>query len=69
MRARNLGELDDVIRAMLAHDGPVIADICVDEAENCFPMIPSGAAHNEMILGPDQNEQARRITDEGLMLV
>ena len=69
MRARNLGELDDVIRAMLAHDGPVIADICVDEYENCFPMIPSGAAHNEMILGPDQNDQAARITDEGMMLV
>ncbi len=69
MRATRLGELDDVIRAMLAHDGPVIADICVDEHENCFPMIPSGAAHNEMILGPDQNEQAARITDEGLMLV
>ena len=69
MRATRLGELDDVIRAMLAHEGPVIADICVDETENCFPMIPSGAAHNEMILGPDQNEQAARITDEGLMLV
>ena len=69
MRARRLGELDDVIRAMLAHDGPVIADICVDETENCFPMIPSGAAHNEMILGPDQNAQATAITDEGLMLV
>ncbi len=69
MRAGNLGELDDVIRRMLAHDGPVIADICVDEAENCYPMIPSGAAHNEMILGPEQSEQAARITDEGLMLV
>ena len=69
MRATNLGELDDVIRRMLAHDGPVIADICVDESENCYPMIPSGAAHNEMILGPEQSEQAARITDEGLMLV
>ncbi len=69
MRAANLGELDDVITRMLAHPGPVIADICVDEAENCYPMIPSGAAHNEMILGPEQSEQAARITDEGLMLV
>ncbi|WP_239479341.1 acetolactate synthase 3 large subunit [Lichenicola cladoniae] len=69
MRATNLGELDDVIRRMLAHDGPVIADICVDEHENCYPMIPSGAAHNQMILGPDQSQQAARITDEGLMLV
>jgi acetolactate synthase-1/2/3 large subunit len=54
---------------MLAHDGPVIADICVDQKENCYPMIPSGAAHNEMILGPEQSGQAGRITDEGLMLV
>ncbi len=69
MRAAHLGELDDVIRRMLAHDGPVVADICVDEAENCYPMIPSGAAHNEMILGPEQSEQAARITVEGLMLV
>ncbi|MGI4745350.1 MAG: acetolactate synthase 3 large subunit [Janthinobacterium lividum] len=69
MRATNLGELDDVIRRMLAHDGPVVADICVDEHENCYPMIPSGAAHNQMILGPDQSQQAARITDEGLMLV
>ncbi len=69
MRAAKLGELDEVIRRMLAHDGPVIADIRVDEAENCYPMIPSGAAHNEMILGPEQSEQAARITDEGLMLV
>ncbi len=69
MRVTRLGELDDVIRAMLAHDGPVIADICVDEHENCFPMIPSGAAHNEMILGPDQSGQVAGITDEGLMLV
>jgi acetolactate synthase-1/2/3 large subunit len=68
-RATNVGELDDVIRAMLAHDGPVVADICVDQNENCYPMIPSGAAHNEMILGDAQSEQAARITDEGLMLV
>ena len=69
MRATCVGELDDVIARMLAHDGPVIADICVDEHENCYPMIPSGAAHNEMILGPEQSEQAARITNEGLMLV
>jgi acetolactate synthase-1/2/3 large subunit len=69
MRATRMGELDDVIRAMLAHDGPVVADICVDQMENCYPMIPSGAAHNEMILGEAQSDQAARITDEGLMLV
>ncbi|MCQ8277983.1 biosynthetic-type acetolactate synthase large subunit [Acetobacteraceae bacterium KSS8] len=69
MRATCMGELDDVIRAMLAHDGPVVADICVAQDENCYPMIPSGAAHNEMILGEAQAGQAAKITDEGLMLV
>ena len=48
----------DVIREMIAIDGPVIADICVDQKENCFPMIPSGAAHNEMILGPEHGTSA-----------
>ena len=43
---------------MLASTGPVIADIAVDQKENCFPMIPSGAAHNDMILGPE-HEGAR----------
>jgi len=69
LRARNLGELDGVIREMLAIDGPVIADIAVDQKENCFPMIPSGAAHNEMILGPEHSGRAASITDEGMMLV
>jgi acetolactate synthase-1/2/3 large subunit len=69
LRATNLGELDPVIHEMLAHPGPVIADICVAKDENCFPMIPSGAAHNEMILGPDQEKNARAVTDEGKVLV
>jgi acetolactate synthase-1/2/3 large subunit len=54
---------------MLAIPGPVIADIAVDQKENCFPMIPSGAAHNEMILGPGHSQHAASITDEGMMLV
>ncbi|MEJ5155554.1 biosynthetic-type acetolactate synthase large subunit [Gluconobacter wancherniae] len=69
MRATNVGELDDVIRSMLAHDGPVVADICVAENENCYPMIPSGAAHNQMLLGPDQDSEAAGLTEEGMMLV
>ncbi len=54
---------------MLATPGPVIADICVEQKESCYPMIPSGAAHNEMILGPEQEGRAAGLTDEGLMLV
>jgi acetolactate synthase-1/2/3 large subunit len=69
LRAKTLGDLDRVIERMLAEPGPVIADICVDRAENCFPMIPSGAAHNEMILGPGHAGHAASITDEGMMLV
>ncbi len=69
LRAKTVDELDDVIREMLATDRTVIADIAVDQKENCFPMIPSGAAHNEMILGPDQESRAAGITDEGLVLV
>ncbi len=69
LRANCMGELDDVIRTMLATSGPVIADIRVDRFENCYPMIPSGAAHNEMILGPEHAGRTASITDEGLMLV
>jgi acetolactate synthase-1/2/3 large subunit len=74
MRATSIDELDDVIRAMIAEPRAVIAEICVDETENCFPMIPSGAAHNDMILGPEhgtalQNGRAAGLTDEGLVLV
>ena len=69
LRATCLGELDGVIAEMLAHPGPVIADICVDQKENVFPMIPSGAAHNEMILGAEHQGHTASITDEGMMLV
>jgi acetolactate synthase I/II/III large subunit len=48
------GDLDAGIAAMLAHDGPVFVDCRVAKLANCFPMIPSGAAHTDMLLGPDQ---------------
>ena len=44
-------DLDDAIMEMINHDGPVIFDCLVEKHENCFPMIPSGKAHNEMLLG------------------
>lgn len=69
MRATSADDLDRVIREMIAIDRPVIADIAVDQKENCFPMIPSGAAHNEMILGPEHQDRTAGITDEGMMLV
>ncbi|MBI4182858.1 MAG: acetolactate synthase 3 large subunit [Proteobacteria bacterium] len=68
LRATKPEELDGVIAEMLATDRPVIADIVVDPAENCFPMIPSGAAHNEMLLGPgDESESSGK--EEGMVLV
>jgi acetolactate synthase-1/2/3 large subunit len=66
LRATSVEQLDDVIIRMLDCDGPVIADIAVDQKENCFPMIPSGAAHNEMILGKITGDE---IGEAGKMLV
>ncbi|HYZ42924.1 MAG TPA: acetolactate synthase 3 large subunit, partial [Stellaceae bacterium] len=59
---------DDAICEMLAADGAVILDVAVDPAENCFPMIPSGAAHNEMLLGPE-DEAEKPASEEGMVLV
>ena len=69
MRAQSVDQLDDLIHAMLDCPTAVIADIAVDPRENCFPMIPSGAAHNEMILGPEHESSGAIITDAGMALV
>ncbi|HET6606812.1 MAG TPA: acetolactate synthase 3 large subunit [Rhodopila sp.] len=69
MRAESIDQLDDVINAMLDCPKAVIADIAVDQAENCFPMIPSGAAHNEMLLGPEHEASSVGVTDAGMVLV
>ncbi|MEM7269416.1 MAG: acetolactate synthase 3 large subunit [Pseudomonadota bacterium] len=60
-------DLDDAIKEMLAYDGPVIFDCLVEKHENCFPMIPSGQAHNEMLLGEAETQGA--IGDKGAVLV
>jgi acetolactate synthase-1/2/3 large subunit len=67
-RVEHPAELDDAIREMLAIDRAVILDVAVDPTENCFPMIPSGAAHNEMLLGPD-DETEKPVSEEGMVLV
>ncbi len=61
--------LDDAIQAMIDHDGPVIFDCRVTKDENCFPMIPSGAAHNEMLLGDDGQDLGTAIDEKGRQLV
>ena len=68
LRASSADELDNVIAEMLATDGPVIADIRVEKEENCFPMIPSGAAHHEMLLGPE-DKASKAVSEEGKVLV
>jgi len=60
-------DLDDAIMEMLEHDGPVIFDCLVEKHENCFPMIPSGAPHNEMLLGEAETQGA--IGTKGAVLV
>jgi acetolactate synthase-1/2/3 large subunit len=66
LRADKPAELDDKIQEMIAVNKPVLFDVRVDPTENCYPMIPSGAAHNEMLLSPDDGGQ---ISDAGKMLV
>ena len=66
LRAEKPAELDDKIREMIAVKRPVLFDCRVDPAENCYPMIPSGAAHNEMLLSPDDGGE---ISEAGKMLV
>ena len=68
LRATKPSEVDDVIGEMIAVNRPVIVDIAVDQKENCFPMIPSGAAHNEMLFGPD-DEAGKPVSEEGMVLV
>ena len=63
----NPKKLDDAIIEMLDHDGPVIFDCLVEKHENCFPMIPSGKAHNEMLMGDDKTEDA--IDSTGAVMV
>jgi acetolactate synthase-1/2/3 large subunit len=69
LRVSAPGDVDRVIKEMLAIDGPVIVDVVVDQLENCFPMIPSGAAHNEMLLGPDDKTASGPVSEEGMVLV
>ena len=67
IRANKPDELDEKITEMLSLDKPVIFDCVVDKIENCYPMIPSGKAHNQMLLGKKDEED--EISDEGKVLV
>jgi len=67
LRVDDVSSLDATIDEMINTNGPVIADIRVEKEENCFPMIPSGAAHNEMILSSD--DKGADTSESGLALV
>ncbi|MEM8789032.1 MAG: acetolactate synthase 3 large subunit [Pseudomonadota bacterium] len=67
IKCNDPADLDDAIAEMLAYDGPVIFDCLVEKHENCFPMIPSGKAHNEMLLGDAATTDA--IDASGAVLV
>jgi acetolactate synthase-1/2/3 large subunit len=69
IRCERPDELDDKIREMIEVKKPVIFDCVVDPTENCFPMIPSGRAHNEMLLGGAAVKIEDAVTAEGKMLV
>ena len=62
-------ELDDAIEEMISFDGPVIFDCVVERDENCFPMIPSGEPHNQMILGESSALEETRVGESGAVLV
>jgi acetolactate synthase I/II/III large subunit len=69
IRCEHPGELDEKIREMIDVKKPVIFDCVVDPTENCYPMIPSGRAHNEMLLGDAATRVEDAVTEEGKMLV
>ncbi len=71
IRCDKPGELDAAIDEMIAYKGPVIFDCRVSALANCFPMIPSGKAHNEMIMGEDVSDEtvATAIDAAGKQLV
>jgi len=66
IRANKPDELDGKIAEMLSVNKPVIFDCVVDKIENCYPMIPSGKPHNQMLLGASEEEE---ISEEGKVLV
>ena len=68
LRATKPNELDGMIEEMIKVNKPVIFDVWVDQKENCFPMIPSGSTHDQMLLGPD-DEVDENNSEEGMVLV
>ena len=64
-----LADLDAAIAEMIETPNMVVFDCCIDKTENCLPMIPSGKAHNEMLLPGDDEAIETAINAAGKMLV
>ena len=71
IRTNKPGDLDDAIKEMINVDKPVLFDCRVADLANCFPMIPSGKAHNEMLLPDEATDEvvANAIDSKGKALV
>ena len=68
LKATKSSEIDGAIKDMVKIKKSVLLDMVVDQKENCFPMIPAGAAHNEILLGPE-DETEDKVNEEGMVLV
>ncbi|SNB64841.1 acetolactate synthase, large subunit [Arboricoccus pini] len=69
LRAEKADEVDGLIEEMIRIKKPVICDVVVDRTENVYPMIPGGAAHNEIRLAPDEGQDHEAISEAGMALV
>ncbi|NBB82489.1 MAG: acetolactate synthase 3 large subunit [Alphaproteobacteria bacterium] len=68
LRAGSVEQVDDVIGEMIAVDRPVVVDMQVSKDENCYPMIPGGHAHYDMLLG-DDDQAEQPASEDGMVLV
>ncbi len=68
LKVEKSSEVDNAIKEMIKIKKPVLVDMVVDQKENCLPMIPSGAAHNEILLGPEDRTD-ETINEEGMVLI
>ncbi len=68
LRAESVDQLDGVIDQMISSKSAVVCDVQVSKDENCFPMIPSGAAHYDMLLS-SEDKQKNSVSQDGMVLV
>ena len=67
LRCEKVADVDTTIKKMIEHKGPVMVDMLVDQNENVYPMIPAGAAHYELVLGPTDGDGKGEIKSKDLL--